>query len=147
MEKKDKTVTAKYQLKNIEIIEQHLYILNKPLDKIVNYNFDINLEHSVDVINKNLIVNTSISIHKEDDEKLGSFRSLCIFHIENLESFVVKKTKQIDLPKDFITTLNSISISTTRGLLFSNFRGTILHSAILPIVDPSSFYKEQTDSN
>lgn len=147
MEKKDKTVTAKYQLKNIEIIEQHLYILNKPLDKIVNYNFDINLEHSVDVINKNLIVNTSISILKEDDEKLGSFRSLCIFHIENLESFVVKKTKQIDLPKDFITTLNSISISTTRGLLFSNFRGTILHSAILPIVDPSSFYKEQTDSN
>jgi hypothetical protein len=35
--------------------------------------------------------------------------------------------------------LNRISISTTRGAMFSTFKGTFLHAAILPIVDPKNF--------
>ena len=41
----------------------------------------------------------------------------------------------------FISTLNSISISTTRGMMFSAFRGTFLHNAILPLIDPA--FKEE----
>lgn len=145
MAKKVKVINAEFQIRNIEIIEQHLYIINKPFEKIVSYNFDINLEHRVDIENKNVIVNTSVTILKEDEEKLGSFRSLCIFHVSNLDEFIEKETKHINLPHDLLVTFNSVSISTTRGLMFSNFRGTILHSAVLPIVNPAAFVRENPD--
>jgi uncharacterized protein YbbC (DUF1343 family) len=35
--------------------------------------------------------------------------------------------------------LNSISLSTTRGAMFSTFKGTFLHGAVLPIIDPKQF--------
>ena len=43
------------------------------------------------------------------------------------------------LPGGLAMTLNSISISTTRGVLFERLRGTSLQSVILPIIDPSAF--------
>ena len=40
--------------------------------------------------------------------------------------------------------LNSISLSTLRGAMFNHFKGTFLHEAILPVIDPGSF-KMNTD--
>jgi len=48
--------------------------------------------------------------------------------------------KDINLPSEFITTINSLSLSTSRGILFMLFRGTFLHSAILPIIDSSDYF-------
>ena len=47
-----------------------------------------------------------------------------------------------ELPTDIIVTINSISISTIRGIMFSTFKGTYLHNAFLPIIDPKSFNSE-----
>lgn len=52
----------------------------------------------------------------------------CTFNIKNIAE--INK-----LPKKAFDTLNDIAISTVRGLMFSSFRGTFLHNAILPIVD------------
>lgn len=45
----------------------------------------------------------------------------------------------VTLPQDLADILNSISISTTRGLMFSAFKETFLHNAFLPIIDPKQF--------
>jgi len=60
---------------------------------------------------------------------------LCLYHIENMQQYV-NDSGEFVLPESLITMFNSISISTGRGVLFTLFRGTFLHSVILPIVNP-----------
>jgi hypothetical protein len=54
-----------------------------------------------------------------------------------LNSYVV--VNEVKLPSDIIIAMNSISISTIRGIMFSTFKGTYLHNAFLPVIDPKSF--------
>ena len=63
------------------------------------------------------------------------------FEFENLASFVVDK--EVKLPSDIIIAINSISISTIRGIMFSTFKGTYLHNAFLPVIDPKAFNIEK----
>ncbi|MDD2385737.1 MAG: hypothetical protein PHP52_03030 [Bacteroidales bacterium] len=67
----------------------------------------------------------------------------CIFKIEDLVNYCDSKTKKVNLPDTIVTTLNSIAISTCRGVMASHFQGTMLHNAILPLLDPKSFSHEQ----
>ncbi|MBO0930199.1 hypothetical protein [Fibrella aquatilis] len=43
------------------------------------------------------------------------------------------------LPTGLAATLNSISVSTTRGILFERLLGTQWQQAILPVIDPVAF--------
>jgi hypothetical protein len=43
------------------------------------------------------------------------------------------------LPSGIIDLLNSVSVSTVRGMMFSAFKGTFLHNAVLPVIDPKTF--------
>lgn len=74
------------------------------------------------------------------DVKCGSLTSLFWYSIEDFDA-VIKKNKsgKSDIPEGLKVTLNSISISTARGMLFSAFRGTALHDAILPVIDPKVY--------
>jgi hypothetical protein len=47
-----------------------------------------------------------------------------------------------EINEAFAETLNSISISTTRGVMFSELKGTILHHAFLPIIDVKALQKQ-----
>ena len=53
-----------------------------------------------------------------------------------------KWTGKITMPGALAEILNSISISTTRGVMYAAFRGTFLQHAILPIVDPRQLVQE-----
>jgi hypothetical protein len=66
-----------------------------------------------------------------------------IFEIPDLKEYVDPKNNIPKLPEEFLTTINSISISTVRGVMFSQFKGTFLHNAILPVVDPKSFISQK----
>ncbi|MEY4029960.1 MAG: hypothetical protein RJA90_1159 [Bacteroidota bacterium] len=77
-------------------------------------------------------------------EVLGALSVSCIFDIVNFEDVIkIEADGKVNIPQRLIETLNIISISTTRGVMFSTFKGTFLHSAILPIIDPQQL---NTDS-
>ena len=78
-------------------------------------------------------------MHKNKKTELGSIKVSCVYYIDNLTEFKSTDNKQFDFPNDFISTVNSISISTARGIMFSQLKGTFLHNAILPILDPKGF--------
>ena len=59
----------------------------------------------------------------------------CVYHVENLDQYVDQSGK-LELPLQYITMFNSISISTCRGVLYTLFIGTPLHSVILPVINP-----------
>ena len=75
-------------------------------------------------------------------DKLGHVNASCLYYVENFEQYFDKEKNTSNLPQDVITMLNSISISTIRGVMYGIFRGTFLNGAILPIVNPNMQIKK-----
>jgi hypothetical protein len=97
------------------------------------------MEVKVDPINRLLFIVVNISIQSEDTKIiLGGVSTSCIFEILNFEEVIkLANNGKYDIPKILLDTLNAISLSTTRGVMYSTFRGTFLHNAILPIIYPN----------
>lgn len=137
---KKKPINIEFQIRAIELLDSCLNAPKKQLPNNSIFQFDINLEHRLNVENKLVIVVCSVSIFSEKKEELlGQLKASCIYNVSNIDEFLVKESNELRFPDDFVTTLNSISISTTRGMMFSFFRGTFLHNAVLPMVDPKIF--------
>jgi hypothetical protein len=138
MKKKPDSI-VNFQIKAVELLDSCINAPIKPLAAEAVFNFDLNLEHRINPENDIVIVVCSVSVFNETrDEQLGKLRSGCIYLIKNLKQFVNSETKALE-SEPLATALNSVSISTTRGLMFAMFRGTFLHNAVLPVVDPTSF--------
>lgn len=139
LENKDFSVDL--QLKSIELLKESISLPSGPGVSLNNFNFNISLESKADATNKILFVVVSVEIRSEDQNLiLGSLAVSCIYSIVNFDKVVKIETDgKLDIPQPLVELLNSISISTTRGVMFSAFKGTFLHNAFLPIVDPRSF--------
>ena len=132
-----------FQLRNIDVVDVFQKNPEKPIPKECQFNFDINIQQRISGEEKLIIVAPTISIRiNNGNEVCGRFKANIFFDVQNLDDFKDTDTNNFDIPEPFITTLNSISISTSRGLMFSAFKGTFLHSAILPVINPGDFKKE-----
>lgn len=129
----------RFKLKGLELLNVTMNQPEKPLPEPVTFHFKINLEQKINFEKKLVFVVTSIMVsHEKDKEsKLGSITTSCIFEVTNLDEFVNLKN-QVSFTDETLLSLNEISISTTRGILFSQFRGTFLHQAFLPNIDVKS---------
>lgn len=129
------------QLKSIELLKGSISLPSIPEASLNNFNFNISLESKADANNKFLFAIVSVEIRSEDRNYiLGSLAVSCIYSVVNFDEVVkIEADGKIDIPQPLVEILNSISISTTRGVMFSMFKGTFLHNAFLPIVDPRSF--------
>jgi hypothetical protein len=137
----NKDFTVDLQLKSIELLKSSISLPSVPDVSLNNFNFNISLESKADATNKFLFVIVSVEIRSEDQNHiLGSLAVSCIYSVVNFDEVVkIEADGKLDIPQPLVEILNSISISTTRGVMFSTFKGTFLHNAFLPIVDPRSF--------
>lgn len=139
-------VSVSFQLKGIELLEACLNHPKQSNADLKVFHYDIQIEHKLNTDNKLFVTLIDIGLFNEQrDLKLGSLAANCIFEVENMNDFMDAKIKKINLPDEFIITLNSITISTARGIMFNQFKGTFLHNAILPIVNPGSFLIQKQD--
>lgn len=137
----DKEFNVELQIRTIELLNSSIKLPANSNKPITNFNFNIGIESRIDAQNKLIFVIVHVEI-KNDDQSiiLGNLSVSCIFEIANFVDVIKVKTNgKVDIPQKLIEMLNSISISTTRGVMFSTFRGTFLHSAVLPIIDPKQF--------
>ena len=138
-------VNVNYQLKGIELLEINLKHLQIQLNQERTYHFNINIEQRINNEEKLVVVITSVDlIYEEDNQTHASIKTSCIFSIENFQDFLTGPTDKVNFPDQFIVTLNSISLSTTRGIMFTSFKGTFMHNVLLPIVDPTGFVIQKT---
>lgn len=100
--------------------------------------FNVRVIHDVAQDKKLVFVIVHVDIESLEDKKnVGSIAVSLIFNIDNFEEVVtMRDDKNFTLTDELRDVLNSIAISTTRGVMFSTFKGTYLHNAVLPIVDP-----------
>jgi hypothetical protein len=132
------TQNISFRLKNIELIQYNI----KPIDYILSpdviFKFTINIEHLVNIKDNIIAIKPNIEIFTEENETiLGTLTASLVFEFDNLSAFVIEN--EIKLPLDIIIAINSLSISTVRGIMFSTFKGTYLHNAFLPVIDPKAF--------
>ncbi|MCA0428319.1 MAG: hypothetical protein LCH37_12875 [Bacteroidetes bacterium] len=104
---------------------------NSPLE---NFSFAVNFENRIEAERKRVYV--IVHIHLSQDghpEILSEFSASCIFQLPSIEPAA---TGEVQVAPHLLDILNRISLSTTRGLLFSTLKGTYLHEAILPLIEP-----------
>jgi len=130
-----------FQLKEVELLGATLNQPPKQLPEKITYHFNIKLEYRINLDSKFVFVVTSINVSDENYKEtlFGHITTSCKFEIQNFDDFVDREKKKADFPDEILYTLNSIAVSTTRGVMFSQFRGTFLHQAHLPLIDPKSF--------
>lgn len=109
-------------------------------------NFNVQLKHQImdqeSAIGVICIVKTT---HDESGQELASFSGRMVFQVDGLAQHTKKDDNgQIGLPKSLINTLNGVAISTMRGVMWSTFKGTYLHRAVLPVVNPEGFAQGQS---
>lgn len=142
MAKEANMPTAKFQIRAIEL---HELTINKiaPGFVIHNFNFEINVQTNVDRNQGIVIASTMVRINAEDKiTEVGRVNCACIFSVENFDEVIIMRSDNyFELTEPFAETINSISISTTRGVMASEFKGTILHHAFLPLIDVKSLSK------
>jgi hypothetical protein len=128
-----------FRLKNIEIAQSSLTAIDYALPDDVIFKFNINIEHLVNIDQNLIVIKPIVAIFIEEEQSILANLSVnLVFEIEDLASFAIEK--EVKLPSDIVIAMNSISISTLRGIMFSTLKGTYLHNAILPVIDPKSFH-------
>ncbi len=133
-----------FKIKNIDILEFSFVHPKEAFSEDALFRFETNIEQKVNLEQGLIIVVCTFNIHCESTGKtVGKAVIGCVYDIENITQFV-DETNVFQLPEQLVVMFNSISISTCRGVLFTLFRGTALHTVILPIIDPKDFSKHST---
>lgn len=133
-------ITLKIGFHTIEIMNCHIDVPMDNLPSLSTFNFNVNTEMQINVEHNFLIIVVSVNIYNSDKSlEVGFFKANNVFNVlENFEYIKNKLGKEhVPVSKELATSLNSISISTTRGAMWNSFKGTILHNAILPLWNPN----------
>jgi hypothetical protein len=132
------------ELKGIELLNSSLN-LPPAQAKVNEFRYNINLESKADTRNKLYFVVVAVDV-KNDDQTIvyGSLIVSCIFQLENFDQVIqFDAENKLNVSQQFIDLVNTISVSTVRGIMFSIFKGTFLHNAFLPIVDAEQLYQKR----
>ena len=137
-EKVNTQISHGIRLRGIELLDGSLLRPEDPKDDLTAFQFNLNIVHDIDRSKKLVFVIvhvdlTSVKLNKH----VGSLSVSHIYELANFDqTVVILGDDKFSLPDELKDILNSISISTTRGVMFSTFKGTFLHHALLPIVNP-----------
>lgn len=132
-------IEPQIRLHGIELISSS-FSKQPYIEGIKDFNFNINIENKIDFDRKLVIAFVKIDIKPFDATHpiIASFQAGIGVEILNFNDVIIPTNTTSDglivFPKEFETVLRTIAISTMRGIMFSELRGTYLHSAILPII-------------
>jgi hypothetical protein len=100
------------------------------------FDFNIHQEQKTNAEKKLIIVFTSINIRETGKElSLASLSVACGFKIPLFNEILKQNSKGVYLiPHELNTSITRISIATTRGILYSQLRGSYLQNSTLPVL-------------
>jgi hypothetical protein len=140
--RKKKLTALQYelQIQSIELLKTSISLPTELSLTLQHVNFKIGIETKAEPENKHLFVIVSVDMRSKGLHKtLGSIVVSCMYSMVDYDLFVeVKPDGRIEMPLSLTETLNAQSIATTRGIMFATFKGTFLHHALLPMIDPRS---------
>ncbi|WP_417610091.1 hypothetical protein [Owenweeksia hongkongensis] len=139
--------TVNFQLTNVELLSVELHAPEQGLQPDTIFEFDIKSGYQFYSDKTEIVAHTEILIKaKGHDKVLGKAVTAVMFQIQNWDEIVSISNDKVDIPQQLMTVLHSIAYSTTRGMMYMQFRGTFLQNAHLPIIDPSNLSKANPQS-
>ncbi len=134
-----------YRLHGIDLMEKCLYQV--PIDINTQFNFTVSTQGAIDNNRKIVVIVVDIILKKlNDTEVVAKFTGALGFELQDFENVLDKSDNGVYLLPDVLeNNLKMISISTMRGIIYSELRGTSLNSAILPVVTLDSLRPTNID--
>lgn len=107
--------------------------------------FDIRVENRINAENNAVIPFVTITIKDEKTEKkLANFHVACAFEVESFKEIVaLNPNGTYEIPANLELIFRQVSLSTVRGIIFSELSGTYLHNAIMPVIFVNTFKNEE----
>jgi len=135
----------------IQIISKSLAEV-KPeiINKSFNANFDIKVDTRVNADLHFVIPFIMVKIRDGDEsESLAEFTIACYFEVLEFDKFIkLNENDLYQVPAPLESILRPVSISTARGIIYSELRGTYLQNTIMPVVFMKDFKIESlTDTS
>ncbi|MFO8235254.1 MAG: hypothetical protein R6U04_07615 [Bacteroidales bacterium] len=132
-----------YKISAVELLNLEM---KHPQQEKVDFNsfhFDLKLQHRVNADKKLVFVITTVNIlNKEKNVQLGTLQTSCIFEVDNINE-LIDDENNVRFPDIFLDEVNAMAISTTRGIMYTEFKGTFLHKAVLPIFKMENLKKKE----
>ena len=136
-----------YRISALELLNLEIKHPKQDQMDLNTFHFDLKLQHRINAEKNLVFVITTINIlDKDKTTQVGHMETSCIFHVENFNDYI-GEDNQARFPDSFIAEINAMAISTTRGIMFSEFKGTFLHKAVLPVFKNEQLRKEQSSDS
>ena len=131
------------KLRGIELLNSSLNRPEHASKNLSTFLYNVRIVQDIERNKKLVFIIVHVDIHSTEEKKdVGSLSVSHIYELANFEEVVtILDEHNFKMSESLNDILNSISISTTRGVMFSTFKGTLLHNAILPIVNPKHLDK------
>ena len=123
-----------FRLQGLEIVKFAVHPSQQTEIKDEEFNFNIDIRQTINPTINQILVHLDIKVLHINNDELGYLTTFCIFKVKSFDELPTNEQNQVELPEDFMNLLNQISISTSRGIMFSLFNGTILRNALLPLI-------------
>ncbi|QEC45685.1 hypothetical protein [Pseudobacter ginsenosidimutans] len=125
-----------YKLIEIDLIS--FTLLPKPAHKFskADVEFNIRQELQMDPV-KEMVTAFTLIYFREAGKKefMASIEVACAFELKNIKKLIKKDdvAKGSTISEELDTAMNRIAVATSRGILFSQLKGTYLHEYIMPL--------------
>lgn len=136
--------TIKYRIAGIELVYKSMEQM-LPNGVGLQFLFDLRVEVKILAEHKIVILFVTVKIRGGDDSsELANIGVSCLFEIDDFEKHISLNEQGLYIvPPMLETVLRPIAISTARGVMYSELRGTYLNNAIMPIVEMTSLKTEK----
>lgn len=137
---KKNEINIELKISGIELIEKSFRTIDLPEGALPDTQFELAINVNIDKGSKKIINILQVKMKIENVEGMAASITVgCTFDIVNFEEIITNNGETATIPETVLETLNTITIGTVRGIMFSEFKGTWLHNSILPVIDPKSF--------
>ncbi len=125
-----------FKIHGIELISFSIQPQQATAYRKDTFEFNIQQEQKTNAEKRLLIVFTTVTIKEAGkDLFLANLQVACGFEIPSFESLVKKdKNGNFLIPHDLNVAISRIAIATTRGILYTQLRGSYLQHSTLPLL-------------
>ncbi len=137
------TQPIKFRFTGIQLLSKEMRsLVAEPLTAEM-FNYNIRVETRVQAKTKSVLIFVFVNISDNKENYLAKIEAVCVFEIEKFDEVLkLNENNLYDVPGELNDTIRPVSISTVRGIVYSEFRGTPLHNAIMPVVYLKDFVEQ-----
>ena len=135
----DKSVS--YNLSAITLLGAILNRGDQEIADGLDFGFQIQITHNVYPEEQKVDVTVTASLLVIETKALMA-KVAVGYRFDFLNFDQLNLGKNNTLPVDLANSINGLSVSTTRGVFFSQVRGTSLHNVVMPLVDMQKWEQE-----